>query len=72
MSNDKNESWAEYRDLGICLIKRNPAGGYFEVPLCSKCELPLSSLSDKKLICVKCKVVLDSAAVMAEIRKALA
>jgi len=63
---------SEFLDLGMCLLKRNPTGGYFNTPLCPSCKKPLSDFFPGKLNCGSCSVVLDSMAVMAAVKKALA
>lgn len=62
----------DYLDLGLCVLKANPKGGYFDTPLCTSCKKPLSTLIPGKFVCGSCGFSLDSHKVLAEIRKALA
>ena len=60
----------KYLDLGMCLIKRNPQGGYFATPLCPTCKKPLSSFH-KKILCERCKTYLNEQEVRVAVRKAV-
>lgn len=62
----------EYLDLGMCLLKANPAGGYFDTPLCPSCKKPLSAFISGKLVCGSCAISLDPSIVRAAVKKALA
>ena len=62
----------QYLDLGMCLIKKNPQGGYFDTPLCTKCKNPLSHADFAgKSFCDPCKVFLESTTVNAAVKKAI-
>jgi hypothetical protein len=58
----------EYLDLGMCLIKKNPKGGYFDVPLCPSCKKPLSKGMLGRYFCSPCDYHVESMAVDASIR----
>ncbi len=62
----------EYLDLGMCVLKANPAGGYFDTPLCPSCKKPLSKFATGHLVCGSCAIKLDPMAVNAAVKKALA
>ncbi|WP_394026628.1 hypothetical protein [Desulfovibrio falkowii] len=69
---DASQREAEYLDLGMCVLKVNPAGGYFETPLCPSCKKPLSKFLGGSLVCGSCSINLDLVAVNAAVKKALA
>lgn len=62
----------EYLDLGMCVLKANPAGGYFDIPLCPSCKKPLSDFITGKLVCGSCAITLDPRTVRAAVKKAIA
>lgn len=45
---------AEYLDLGMCVLKANPAGGYFDTPMCPTCKRPLSKGPLGSYFCSQC------------------
>ena len=61
----------EYLDLGICCVKRNAQGGYFDTPLCPSCKKPFTRLGGYT-ICGSCSVNIDSKAVREAVKKVFA
>ena len=62
---------AEYLDLGVCCLKVNPSGGYFDTPLCASCKKPFSSFPNSKIACGACGYLISDREVNDAVSKVL-
>ena len=65
----------EYLDLTICALQKNPAGGYFATPLCSRCKKPFMPYglgsNPVFLRCISCSAMLRKSEVESVVHEAL-